>query len=96
MQDVIRKKFIDTLVSEVEKRVLSRLGTNAYLNRRIGIVASASIAAMANGSVYIANDTTYASPNFKNLTGNTVTAGQTVMVVIDPTMGDRYIDKRVA
>jgi hypothetical protein len=83
------RRVADALVEEIERRVLSRLGSMAFLDYRFGKVAS------VNGtlaSVYIGGDT-YASPNFKIPSGLTLVAGDTVRVVIDR-RGDRYVSDK--
>lgn len=86
------RSLTDQLVQNLERRILDKLGSYALLQHRSAVVSSAVTARRALCDVYLGGDTSYASPNFINLTGETIVAGDRVLVVIDP-RGDRYVDK---
>lgn len=87
------RRMADHLVKVIEDRIMSRMGSYARLNHRYGTVATGG-AAGERVSIYVGGDTSYASPNFTNLTGGTLAVNNIVLVVIDP-LGDRYVDKKL-
>lgn len=83
------RRVADAIIAEVERRVMRRLGSMAFLDFRYGVVASV---AGNKASVYLGSDT-YASPGFIIPSGMTLAANDRVRVVIDP-RGDRYVSEK--
>jgi hypothetical protein len=83
------RRLADSLVAEIEARVLKRLGTMAYLDYRYGRVHAV---VGGTASVYLGGSAT-SSPGFRIPSGTTLSPGDTVRVVID-TRGDRFVDHK--
>lgn len=90
-------RLADQIIDSVERRILARLGSMAFLEHRFGVVASTgsetiNSVSYTTASVYLGGDTT-ASAGFRVPSGLSLIAGDRVSVVINPA-GDRWIDQK--
>jgi hypothetical protein len=78
------RRLADALVKNIEERIMSRMGTMAFLDYRFGTIAAVN---GTQASVYLGGDPV-ASPGFVIPAGMTVSVNDNVGVVVNR-RGDR-------
>lgn len=84
------RREADFVVKYLEERILSRLGSMAFFDHRMGVVAEV---AGSYCSAYLDAQTDYASPNFRIPSGMSLSPGNVVRLTIDP-KGSRFVDQK--